>query len=43
MANLDDFSDRNQPVRIVVTVKKGEDPNVVVNQLFVYSPLQDSW
>ena len=43
MSNIDDFSDRKQPVRIVVTVKKGEDPNVVVNQLFEYSPLQDTF
>ncbi len=43
VSNIDDFSDRKQPVRIVVTVKKGEDPNVVVNQLFEYSPLQDSF
>ncbi len=28
---------------MVVTVKKGEDPNVVVNQLFEYSPLQDTF
>src|SRR5262249_42194197 len=42
VANIDDFSDRNQPVRIAVTVKKGEDPNVVVNQLFEHSPLQDT-
>src|ERR1700756_3252175 len=34
VSNIDDFSDRKQPVRIVVTVRKGEDPNVVVNQLF---------
>jgi DNA gyrase subunit A len=40
---IDDFSDRKQPVRIAVTVKKGEDPNVIVNQLFEYSPLQDSF
>ena len=43
VSNIDDFSDRNQPVRISVTVKKGEDPNVVVNQLFEYSPLQDTF
>ena len=43
VSNIDDFSDRKQPVRIVVTVKKGEDPNVVVNQLFEYSPLQDTF
>ena len=43
VSNIDDFSDRKQPVRIAVTVKKGEDPNVVVNQLFEYSPLQDTF
>ena len=30
-------------MRIAVTVKKGEDPNVIVNQLFEYSPLQDTF
>ncbi len=40
---VDDFSDRKQPVRIVVTVKRGEDPNVALNQLFQYSPLQDTF
>jgi DNA gyrase subunit A len=38
-----DESDRKQPVRIHVKVKKGEDANVVVNQLFQYSQLQDSF
>ncbi len=38
-----DESDRKQPVRVVIKVKKGEDPNVIVNQLFQYSPLQDSF
>jgi DNA gyrase subunit A len=43
VSNIDDFSDRKQPVRIAVTVKKGEDPNVVLNQLYEYSPLQDTF
>ena len=30
-------------MRIAVTAKKGEDPNVIVNQLFEYSPLQDTF
>ncbi len=42
VSSVDDYSDRKQPVRISVTVKKGEDPNVVVNQL-EYSPLQDTF
>lgn len=43
IADIKDESDRKQPVRIVVKVKKGDDPNVVVNQLFEYSPLQDTF
>ncbi len=43
VSNIDDFSDRKQPVRICVTVKRGDDPNVVVNQLFEYTPLQDTF
>ena len=43
VSDIDDYSDRKQPVRIVVKVKKGEDPNVVLNQLFEFSPLQDTF
>jgi DNA gyrase subunit A len=43
VSSVDDYSDRKQPVRIAVTVKKGEEPNVIVNQLFEYSPLQDTF
>ena len=43
VTDVRDESDRKQPVRIVVKVKKGEDANVVLNQLFQYSPLQDSF
>src|SRR3954467_14106956 len=43
VSNIDDHSDRKQPVRITVTVKKGEDPNVVLNQLYQFSPLQDTF
>ena len=43
VSNIDDFSDRKQPVRIAVTVKKGDDPNVILNQLYEYSPLQDTF
>ncbi len=41
--DIRDESDRKQPVRIVVKIKKGEDPNVVLNQLFQFSPLQDTF
>ena len=43
VSDVVDESDRKQPVRIVVKVKKGEDPNVVLNQLYQYSPLQDTF
>ncbi len=43
VADIRDESDRKQPVRIVVKVKKGDDPHVVLNQLFQFSPLQDSF
>jgi DNA gyrase subunit A len=43
VTDIRDESDRKQPVRIVVKVKKGDDPNVVLNQLFEYSPLQDTF
>jgi DNA gyrase subunit A len=38
-----DESDRKQPVRIVVKLKRGEDPVVTLNQLFQFTPLQDSF
>ncbi len=43
VTDIVDESDRKQPVRIVMKVKKGEDPHVVLNQLFQYSPLQDTF
>jgi DNA gyrase subunit A len=43
VANIDDYSDRKQPVRIAVTIKKGEDAHVVLNQLYEFSPLQDTF
>jgi DNA gyrase subunit A len=43
VTDIVDESDRKQPVRIVVKVKKGEDPNVVLNQLYQFSPLQDTF
>src|SRR5262249_5875737 len=43
VTDIVDDSDRKQPVRIVVKVKKGEDPNVVLTQLFQFSPLQDTF
>jgi DNA gyrase subunit A len=38
-----DESDLKEPVRIVVEIKQGHDPNVVLNQLYQFSPLQDTF
>jgi DNA gyrase subunit A len=43
IADVVDESDRRQPVRIVVKLKRNEDPNVILNQLYQYSPLQDTF
>ncbi len=43
VSDVVDESDRKQPVRIVVKLKKGEDANVVLNQLYQFSPLQDTF
>ncbi|MGC8640038.1 MAG: DNA gyrase subunit A [Isosphaeraceae bacterium] len=43
VADIVDESDRKQPVRIVIKLKKGEDPTIVLNQLYEFSPLQDTF
>jgi DNA gyrase subunit A len=43
ITDINDESDRKQPVRIVVKIKKGENAQVILNQLFQYSSLQDSF
>ncbi|MDA7977956.1 MAG: DNA gyrase subunit A [Pirellulales bacterium] len=37
-----DYSDLKQPVRIVIDLKAKTDPHVVLNQLYQFSPLQDT-
>ena len=39
ISDVRDESDR-QGIRLVIELKKGEDPQVVVNQLFQYTPMQ---
>ena len=36
-------SDLKEPVRLVVDLKRDADPDVVLNQLYEFSPLQDSF
>ena len=42
ISEVRDESDLNEPVRIVIDLKRDADPDVVLNQLYKFSPLQDS-
>jgi DNA gyrase subunit A len=43
ISDVRDYSDLKEPVKIVVELKKDADPNVVLNQLYQFSPLQDTF
>ena len=43
IAAIRDESDLNEPVRLVIDVKRDADPEVVLNQLYKFSPLQDTF
>jgi DNA gyrase subunit A len=43
IATVRDESDLNEPVRLVIELKKDGDPDVVLNQLYQFTPLQDSF
>ena len=43
ISGIRDESDLKEPVRLVVDIKRGADPDVVLNQLYQFSPLQDSF
>jgi DNA gyrase subunit A len=38
-----DYSDLKEPVHLVVELKKDADPNIILNQLYEFSPLQDTF
>ena len=38
-----DESDLKEPVRIVIEIKQNSDPHVVLNQLYQFSSLQESF
>lgn len=40
---ITDVSDLKEPVRLEIEIKRGHDPDVVLNQLYQFSPLQDSF
>ena len=43
ISGVRDESDLKEPVRLVIDVKRDADPEVVLNQLYQYSPLQDTF
>jgi DNA gyrase subunit A len=43
ISNVRDESDLEEPVRIVIDLKKDADPDVVLNQLYKFTPIQDSF
>ena len=42
IAGVHDHSDLKEPVRIIIDLKRDADPEIVLNQLYKFSPLQDS-
>lgn len=40
---VSDQSDLKEPVRLVIELKRDADPDVVLNQLYQFSPIQDSF
>ena len=43
ISGIRDESDLKEPVRLVIEIKQGHDPEVVLNQLYQLSPLQDTF
>ncbi|MBA4019913.1 MAG: DNA gyrase subunit A [Pirellula sp.] len=43
ITNVRDESNLEAPVRLIVELKRGADPDVVLNQLFQFTPLQDTF
>lgn len=43
ISGIRDESDLKEPVRLVIDLKRDADPDIVLNQLYQFSPLQDSF
>ncbi len=43
ISGIRDESDLKEPVRLVIELKRDADPDVVLNQLYQFSPLQDTF
>ncbi len=43
ISGIRDESDLKEPVRLVIELKRNEDPDIVLNQLYQFSPLQTTF
>jgi DNA gyrase subunit A len=43
ISGIRDLSDLNEPVKILIDIKSDADPEIVLNQLYEFSPLQSSF
>jgi DNA gyrase subunit A len=43
ISGVRDESDLKEPVRLIIDIKRDGDPDVILNQLYQFSPLQDSF
>lgn len=43
ISGIRDESDLKEPVRMVIDIKQGHDADIVLNQLYQFSPLQDTF
>ena len=43
ISSIRDESDLKEPVRLIIEIKRDADPDVVLNQLYQFSPLQDTF
>ena len=43
ISNISNESDLKEPVRLIIDIKRDADPEVVLNQLYQFSPLQDTF
>ncbi len=43
ISGIRDLSDLKEPVKLLIDLKSDADPNVLLNQLYQYSPLQNSF
>lgn len=43
ISEVTDYSDLKHPVHIVIDIKRDGDPEVILNQLYQFSPLQDTF